>query len=70
MGKYENCVLRHNLSGAKTGDFICYGLDECLCKTSDHCPFYAPSDTHFRDPKTGYVHRKRKGKKNNEKIYF
>lgn len=63
MADYSDCVLRKELHGIKDGQFICYGLDQTLCTETGKCPFYASSKTHFRDPATGFIHRK-KGAKN------
>lgn len=59
MANYSDCVLRKDLHGVKAGQFICYGLDQTLCTETGKCPFYASRKTHFRDPKTGFVHRKK-----------
>ena len=67
MDKYKDCVLRLDLHGMYEGQFICHGLTECLCETKGRCPFYASSKTHYRDKKTGYIYKKKRGYKN-EKI--
>lgn len=67
MIDYSDCVLRKDLKGPKEGNFICYGLEQTLCTETGKCPFYASSKTHYRDPKTGYIHKK--GDKD-EKIHF
>lgn len=63
--KYDNCVLRLNLQGLNKGDFICHGLKYCYCKYGD-CKFYADGNKYYRDPKTGFIHKKRKGGKQHE----
>ena len=63
MKDYSDCVLRLNLKGANEGKWICHGLHECLCANGVKCSFYASSKTHYRDKKTGFIHKKGEKKK-------
>lgn len=62
MANYTDCVLRKDLHGVKEGSFLCYGLTDTICTSGVKCPFYASSKTHYRDNKTGYIHRKKGAK--------
>lgn len=56
MVNYSDCVLRNEL---RSGKIKCYGLHTMLCNDGVKCPFYGSSKTHFRDPDTGFVHKKK-----------